>query len=138
MLKPCPTFATPWTVALQASLWDFSNKNAGVGCHFLLQIFPTQGLNLHLLQLLGHLGSLWFNINQLNINPLHLINDIIQDAPIFSFSAHDKIFSEKILICLTMVFFSLIFLLIFALLSLLLRCLMVYDDVFFATCIFYH
>ena len=30
--------------------WDFSGKNTGVGCHFLLQrIFPTQGLNLHLL-----------------------------------------------------------------------------------------
>ena len=27
------------------SLWDFSGKNTGVGCHFLLQeIFPTQGL----------------------------------------------------------------------------------------------
>ena len=30
--------------------WDFSGKNTGVGCHFLLQrIFPTQGLNLRLL-----------------------------------------------------------------------------------------
>ena len=30
--------------------WDFSSKNTGVGCHFLLQrIFPAQGLNLHLL-----------------------------------------------------------------------------------------
>ena len=29
--------------------WDFSSKNSGVGCHFLLQgIFPTQGSNLHL------------------------------------------------------------------------------------------
>ena len=27
--------------------WDFPGKNAGVGCHFLLQeIFPTRGLNL--------------------------------------------------------------------------------------------
>ena len=26
--------------------WDFSGKNTGVGCHFLLQgIFPTQGSN---------------------------------------------------------------------------------------------
>ncbi|KAM7244171.1 hypothetical protein CapIbe_004779, partial [Capra ibex] len=26
--------------------WDSSGKNAGVGCHSLLQgIFPTQGLN---------------------------------------------------------------------------------------------
>ena len=33
--------------------WDFSGKNTGVGCHFLLQgIFQTQGLNTHLLHLL--------------------------------------------------------------------------------------
>ena len=38
-LRPCP--------------WDFSGKNTGVGCHFLLQgIFLTQGLNLSLLCLL--------------------------------------------------------------------------------------
>ena len=31
--------------------WDSPGKNTGVGCHFLLQgIFPTQGLNLGLLQ----------------------------------------------------------------------------------------
>ena len=30
--------------------WDFTGKNTGVGCHFLLQgIFPTQGSNLGLL-----------------------------------------------------------------------------------------
>ena len=34
-------------------LWDFPGKNTGVGCHFLLQgIFPIQGSNLCLLQLL--------------------------------------------------------------------------------------
>ena len=33
--------------------WDFPGKNTEVGCHFLLQeIFPNQGLNLHLLCLL--------------------------------------------------------------------------------------
>ena len=33
--------------------WDSPGKNTGVGCHALLQgIFPTQGLNLHLLLLL--------------------------------------------------------------------------------------
>ena len=33
--------------------WDFSSKNTGVSCHFLLQgIFQTQGLKLHLLWLL--------------------------------------------------------------------------------------
>ena len=47
--------------------WNFSCKNTGVGCHFLFQgIFPTQGLNTHLLSLLqwqvnslplGRLGS---------------------------------------------------------------------------------
>ena len=32
--------------------WDFAGRNTGLGCHFLLQgIFPTQGLNLHLLRL---------------------------------------------------------------------------------------
>ena len=61
-------FATPWTLAWQASLpWDFPGWNTGVGCQFLLQgIFPTQGSNPHLLCLLHwqvesllphHLGS---------------------------------------------------------------------------------
>ena len=48
--------------------WNFPGKNTGMGCHFLLKgIFPTQGLNLHLLlSCIGmwilyhwcHLGSL--------------------------------------------------------------------------------
>ena len=40
--------------------WDSPGKNAGVGCHFLLQgIFPTQGSNLCLLCLLHwQVGSL--------------------------------------------------------------------------------
>ena len=47
--------------------WDFPGKTTGVDCHFLLQgIFPTKGLQLHLLWLLhwqtdslalSHLGS---------------------------------------------------------------------------------
>ena len=44
--------------------WEFSGKNTGLGCHFLLQgIFPTQGLNLRLLHWqadilpLSYLGS---------------------------------------------------------------------------------
>ena len=43
-------FATPWTVALQATLTTgFPGKNTGVGCHFFLQwIFPAQRWNLHL------------------------------------------------------------------------------------------
>ena len=39
--------------------WAFIGKNTGVGCHFLLQgIFPTQGLNPHLLHLLH--WQAWF------------------------------------------------------------------------------
>ena len=40
--------------------WNFSDKNTGVGCHFILQaIFPTQGLNPHLLGLL-HCGQILY------------------------------------------------------------------------------
>ena len=57
--------ATPWTVARQAPLsGDFSSKNTGVDCHFLLQgIFLTQGSNPGLshcgqiLHRLSHQGS---------------------------------------------------------------------------------
>ena len=38
--------------------WNFPDKNTGVGCYFLLQgIFPTQGLNPHLLCLLHWQGN---------------------------------------------------------------------------------
>ena len=39
------SFVTLWTVACQAPLsWNSPGKNAGVGCHFLLQgLSPTQG-----------------------------------------------------------------------------------------------
>ena len=34
--------------------WNFLGKNIGLGCQALLQgIFPTQGLNLHLLPVLA-------------------------------------------------------------------------------------
>ena len=41
-------FVTPWSEAHKAPLClcDFPGKNAGVGCHFLLGIFQTQGSNL--------------------------------------------------------------------------------------------
>ena len=43
--------ATPWTITARLfHPWDFPGKITGVGCHSLLQgIFPTQGLNLGLL-----------------------------------------------------------------------------------------
>ena len=41
-------WVAPWTARL-LSPWDFPGKNAGVGCHFLLQgIFLTQGSNVSL------------------------------------------------------------------------------------------
>ena len=44
-------FSTSWTVACQALCsWDFSGKNTGMRCHFLLpRIFLTQESNLSLL-----------------------------------------------------------------------------------------
>ena len=51
LLQPCPTLRR---YGLQPDRllcpWGFLGKDTGVGCHALLQgIFPTQGLNLHLL-----------------------------------------------------------------------------------------
>ena len=53
-LSPFWLFVTPWSTSHQALRpWDFPGKKTGVGCHLLLQgIFPTQGLNPHLLCLL--------------------------------------------------------------------------------------
>ena len=47
-------FTSPWTVAHQAPLSQgFFGRNTRVGCHFLIQgIFPTQGSNWHLLNIL--------------------------------------------------------------------------------------
>ena len=52
-------FVTLWTARLLCP-WDSVGKDTGVGCHALLQgIFPTQGLNPHLLHLLHwQVGSL--------------------------------------------------------------------------------
>ena len=45
--QSCPTLCYPIDCR---NPWDFSGKNTGAGCHFLLQgIFPTQGSNLGLL-----------------------------------------------------------------------------------------
>ena len=70
-IQSCPTIFDPMDYSLPGSSvhMDSPGKNivAGVGCHALLQgIFPTQGLNLHLLWLLhcrwifyplSHVGS---------------------------------------------------------------------------------
>jgi len=47
----CPILCDPMDyIPPGFSVWDFPGKNTGVGCHLLIQgIFPTQGLNLGLL-----------------------------------------------------------------------------------------
>ena len=54
LLQCCPTLQTGGLyLSILLCCWDFPGKNTGVGCHFLLQaIFPTVGLNPHLLCLL--------------------------------------------------------------------------------------
>ena len=46
--QSCPTLCDPRTVVHRDLCpWNFSGRNTGAGCHFLLQgIFPTQGSNL--------------------------------------------------------------------------------------------
>ena len=58
-------------------LWDFSGKNIGMGCHFLLQgIVPGQGSNLHLLYWqvdslpLSYKGSPHYLLLISSLNPL--------------------------------------------------------------------
>ena len=60
----------PWPARLLCP-WDSPGKSTGVGCHALLQgIFPTQGLNLHLLLWqtdclpLSHQGSLIIRLSE--------------------------------------------------------------------------
>ena len=65
VLSPVQLSVTPWAVAHRLLCpWDFSGKNTGMDCHFLLYgIFPTERLNPHLLHWqvgslqLSHLGS---------------------------------------------------------------------------------
>ena len=56
VFKSCLTLCDPMDCSPTTRLfcpWNFPDKNTRVGCHFLLQgIFPTQGLNPHLLRLL--------------------------------------------------------------------------------------
>ena len=65
--KSCPTLLQPLGLQPATLLcpWDFPGKNAGLGCHFLLQgIFLTQGWNPHLLLgrwILYH-GATWADV----------------------------------------------------------------------------
>ena len=54
--QSCPTLCDPMDCSLpDEHLRNCPGKNAGAGCHFLLPgIFPTQGLNWHLLCFLHH------------------------------------------------------------------------------------
>ena len=61
LTKPWPTLCNPMDRSPPGfSAWDFPGKNTGVGFHFLLQIYPTQGSNAHLLHcrwILYHLSQ---------------------------------------------------------------------------------
>ena len=52
--QSCLSLCSPMLYSIRLlSPWDSPGKDTGAGCHFLLQgIFPTQGLNPHLLHLL--------------------------------------------------------------------------------------
>ena len=59
VIQMCPTLYDPLDYS-PLSPWNSPGKNTGVGYHVLLQrIFPTQGLNLHLLRLLHWQGGLF-------------------------------------------------------------------------------
>ena len=59
-IQSCLTLCDPTDCSPPGScLWDSPGKNTAVGCHALLQgIFPTQGLNPHVLHLAALAGSL--------------------------------------------------------------------------------
>ena len=65
--QSCPSLYEPMASTRPLCPRDYPRKNTGVSCHFLLQgIFPTQGLNPRLLQLLHQ---------QANSSPLSLLGD---------------------------------------------------------------
>ena len=78
--QSCLTLCDPYGLYPTRLLcpWDFSGKNTGVGCHFLLQgIFPTQGLNLGFLlcrQILYHLSHQGSPTIRFNRYKLTLLN----------------------------------------------------------------
>ena len=62
----CPTLCDPMNCSPPGSSvhGSFPGKNTGVDCHFLLQgIFPTQGLNPHLLHLLHWQGRFFTTVS---------------------------------------------------------------------------
>ena len=66
----CPTLCNPMDCMQPTRflcLWDFPGNNTGVGYHFLFQgIFPTQGLNPHLLH--WQMGSLPLSHQEAHLN----------------------------------------------------------------------
>ena len=56
-------FVTPMESTRLLCPWDSPGKKTGVDCHFLLQgMFPTQGLNLHLLCLSALPGGFFITV----------------------------------------------------------------------------
>ena len=59
--QSCPTLCDPMDCSPTRLLhpWDFPVKNIGMGCHCLLQIFLTQGLNPGLTCIVGRRFTIW-------------------------------------------------------------------------------
>ena len=77
-LQLCPTLRLYglWPLGLLCP-WDSPGKNTGVGCHVLLQrIFPTQGSNPSLLNLLH------WQVGSLPLGPLGKTHRLCKDLPI--------------------------------------------------------
>ena len=59
-------------------LWDFSGKDTGVGCFFLLQrIFPTQGSNPGLLHYRQFLYRLGYEGNPIGVQMIYKILTVL-------------------------------------------------------------
>ena len=79
--------------------WDFSGRNTGMGCHFLLQgIFLTPGLNLCLLNCRQILYSLIHQGTSIQINMGYSLIKIYFSHPCNKLAFHQKKFILKIIL----------------------------------------
>ena len=75
--SPVQLFETTRTAACQAPLWDFPDKNTGVGCHVLL----TQGLNC-----ISFIAGRFFTAEPLGKPP-----DIYQIDTLYTLKLHNAV-----------------------------------------------
>ena len=74
LLSRIQLFVTPWTVAYQAPpSMGFSRQEYWSTCHFLLQIFPTQGLNPGL----PHCRQTLYHLSHQGSNPRYIFYELL-------------------------------------------------------------